>query len=68
MTATIETKIHQYPTIYAWQHAQNMRAANRRDRKQATATRQATGQRKRHTRVGAWTRTKRRMCSRSWRH
>ena len=65
---TTATKEHEYRTIDHWRHAMNVKTANRRDRKQARATRQATGQRKRHTRVGAWTRTKRRMCSRSWRH
>jgi len=64
MTATTE---HQYRTIDLWRRAMNTKAASRYHRKQARATRQATGQRKRHTRVGAWTRTKRAMCGRSWR-
>ena len=44
-------------------HAQNVKATSRRLRKQAS------GQRPRHNRIGgAWTRTRRRMCSKSWRH
>jgi len=57
-----------YATIDLWRRAQNTKATNRDRRKQATATRQKRGQRARHTRVGAWTRTKRAMSSRSWRH
>jgi len=68
MTASTEPKIHQYPTIYAWQHAQNIKTANRRKRKAATATRQATGQRARHNRRGHTWRNGRpsAMSSRSW--
>ena len=44
-----------YATIDLWRHAQNRKAASRRLRKQATATRQATNQRARHNRRGhAW--------------
>jgi len=60
---TVQPKEHEYKSIYAWRHAQNVKAANRRLRKQAS------GQRPRHNRIGgAWTRTLRRMCSKSWRH
>ena len=63
------TKEHQYKSLGAWRHAVNVKATNRRKRKQARATRQTRGQRPRHARVGGhWTRTKRRMCSHSWRH
>ena len=65
----IQPKEHQYPTINDWQRARNRKATNRRNRKQATATRQNRGQRASHSRIGGrWTRTKRAMSSRSWRH
>ena len=58
-----------YRTIDLWRRAQNMKARNRRNRKQARATRQNRGQRASHSRIGGrWTRTKRAMSSRSWRH
>ena len=63
----IEGKQGEYRAIDLWRHAQNVKADNRRRRKQARATRQGRGQRAKHTRVGAWTRTKRAMTSRSWR-
>jgi len=66
MTTTTE-KIHQYRTIDLWRQALNHKLRNRCQRKAARATRQKRGQRAKHTRVGAWTRTKRAMCSRSWR-
>jgi len=66
---TVQPKEHQYPTIDDWRRAQNRRAANRRNRKQATATRQNRGQRASHSRIGGrWTRVKRAMCKHSWRH
>ena len=60
---TVQPKEHEYRTIDLWRHAQNVKATSRRLRKQAS------GQRPRHNRIGgAWTRTQRRMCSKSWRH
>jgi len=57
------TKVHQYKTIYAWRHAANVKATNRRLRKQSK------GQRPRYMRIGGrWTRTTRARCSHSWRH
>jgi len=49
---TVQPKEHQYPTINDWQRARNRKATNRRNRKQATATRQARGQRARYNRRG----------------
>jgi len=49
---TVQPKEHQYPTIDDWRRARNRKAANRRNRKQATATRQARGQRARYNRRG----------------
>ena len=57
-----------YRTIDLWRRAQNMKARNRRNRKQATATRQARGQRARHNRRGHTWHNGRpsAMSSRSW--
>jgi len=57
-----------YATIDLWRRARNRRAANRRNRKQATATRQARGQRAKHNRRGhAWHNGRpSAMSSRSW--
>jgi len=64
----VQPKVHQYKSIYDWQHAQNTRATNRRNRKQATATRQARGQRARYNRRGHTWHNGRpsAMSSRSW--
>jgi len=61
-------KEHQYATIDDWRRAQNVKATNRRDRKAARATRQATGQRARHNRRGHTWHNGRpsAMSSRSW--
>ena len=63
-----EMKEHAYRTIDLWRHAMNVKAANRRNRKQATATRQARGQRARHNRRGHTWRNGHpsAMSSRSW--
>ena len=57
-----------YRTIDLWRRAQNRKATNRRNRKQAQATRQARGQQARHNRRGHTWRNGRpsAMSSRSW--